>query len=131
MSQLWVDRRKEPILGYVPKNGEKKNSEWKGLITLKKNVCFYFLVHFSMLIPILESVFYDRNQKISIIQNFFFSWLSEVSRLGRLKWTLDLDSTGQKNTGNNFSSIRKNPAIPKIQSRLFRMLCYYSNREKG
>ena len=24
--RLWVSRRKEPILGYVPKNDEKKNS---------------------------------------------------------------------------------------------------------
>ena len=28
---LWVGRRKEPILGYVPKNNEKKNSVHKGL----------------------------------------------------------------------------------------------------
>ena len=26
---LRVSRRKEPILGYVPKNDEKKNSGWK------------------------------------------------------------------------------------------------------
>ena len=25
-SQLWVGKREEPILGYVPKNNEKKNS---------------------------------------------------------------------------------------------------------
>ena len=31
-SHLWVGRRKEPILGYVPKNYEKKNSVLKGLI---------------------------------------------------------------------------------------------------
>ena len=30
-SRLWVGRRKEPILGYVPKNYEKKNSVHKGL----------------------------------------------------------------------------------------------------
>ena len=30
-SRLWVGRRKEPILGYVPKNDEKKNSGCKGL----------------------------------------------------------------------------------------------------
>ena len=30
-SRLWVGRRKEPILGYVPKNDEKKNSVHKGL----------------------------------------------------------------------------------------------------
>ena len=29
--RLWVGRRKEPILGYVPKNDEKKNSVHKGL----------------------------------------------------------------------------------------------------
>ena len=28
-SRLWVGRRKEPILGYVPKNNEKKNSVHK------------------------------------------------------------------------------------------------------
>ena len=28
----WVGRRKEPILGYVPKNDEKKNSDHKGLM---------------------------------------------------------------------------------------------------
>ena len=31
-SRLWVGRRKEPILGYVPKNDEKKNSGGTGLI---------------------------------------------------------------------------------------------------
>ena len=30
-SRLWVGRRKEPILGYVPKNNEKKNLVHKGL----------------------------------------------------------------------------------------------------
>ena len=30
-SRLWVGRRKEPILGYVPKNDEKKNLVHKGL----------------------------------------------------------------------------------------------------
>ena len=30
-SRLWVSRRKEPILGYFPKNDEKKNSGGKGL----------------------------------------------------------------------------------------------------
>ena len=30
-SRLWVGRRKEPILGYVPKSDEKKNSGGKGL----------------------------------------------------------------------------------------------------
>ena len=30
-SRLWVGRRKEPILDYVPKNYEKKNSVHKGL----------------------------------------------------------------------------------------------------
>ena len=30
VSRLWVGRRKEPILGYVPKNDEKKNSGGKG-----------------------------------------------------------------------------------------------------
>ena len=31
-SRLWVGRRKEPILGYVPKNDEKNNLVLKGLI---------------------------------------------------------------------------------------------------
>ena len=30
-SRLWVGSHKEPILGYVPKNDEKKNSGGKGL----------------------------------------------------------------------------------------------------
>ena len=34
-SRLWVGRRKEPILGYVPKNDEKKNFVHKGLIREK------------------------------------------------------------------------------------------------
>ena len=29
--RLWVGRRKEPILGYVPKRVKKKNSDSKGL----------------------------------------------------------------------------------------------------
>ena len=36
-SRLWVGRRKEPILGYGPKNDEKKNLVHKGL---KTNVIF-------------------------------------------------------------------------------------------
>ena len=31
-SRLWVGRRKEPILGYVPKNDEKNNLVREGLI---------------------------------------------------------------------------------------------------
>ena len=31
VAPLWVGRRKEPILGYVPKNDEKKNFVQKGL----------------------------------------------------------------------------------------------------
>ena len=34
-SRLWVGRRKEPILGYVPKNEEKKNSGGEGLTLVK------------------------------------------------------------------------------------------------
>ena len=34
-SRLWVGRRKEPILGYVPKNYEKENSGSKGLRKIK------------------------------------------------------------------------------------------------
>ena len=33
-SRIWVGRRKEAILGYVPKNDEKKNLVYKGLSTL-------------------------------------------------------------------------------------------------
>ena len=33
-SRLWVGRRKEPILGYVPKNCERKNSGSNGLTAL-------------------------------------------------------------------------------------------------
>ena len=36
-SRLWVGRRKEPILGYVPKNYVKKNSGSKGLIVSLNN----------------------------------------------------------------------------------------------
>ena len=31
-------RRKEPILGYVPKNDEKKNSVHKGLMKMKMKI---------------------------------------------------------------------------------------------
>ena len=34
MSGIWVGRRKEPILGYAPKNDEKKNSGSKELKTM-------------------------------------------------------------------------------------------------
>ena len=34
-SRLWVGRRKEPILGYVSKNDEKKYSGIKGLTKMK------------------------------------------------------------------------------------------------
>ena len=34
-SRLWVGRRKKPILGYVSKNYEKKNSGTKGLMKIK------------------------------------------------------------------------------------------------
>ena len=37
-SRLWVGRRKEPILGYVPKNDEKKNSGGKGLKEFYQNI---------------------------------------------------------------------------------------------
>ena len=35
-SCLWVGRRKEPILGYVPKNDEKNNFVNKGLTEHEK-----------------------------------------------------------------------------------------------
>ena len=35
MSRLWVGIRKEPFLGYVPKNDEKKNLVHKGLKKIK------------------------------------------------------------------------------------------------
>ena len=41
-SRLWVGRRKEPILGYVSKNDEKKNSGGKGLIR-KENLMIHHL----------------------------------------------------------------------------------------
>ena len=43
-SRLWVGRRKEHILGYVPKNDEKKNSGGKGL---KKMRIYKFVLPFS------------------------------------------------------------------------------------
>ena len=51
-----------------------------------------------------------------------------VSFSDRLKWMLDLDSTGQK-TLNIISSIRIIPGVPKIKGRLFFMPCNYSNKE--
>ena len=36
-SRLRVGRRKEPIIGYVPKNDEKNNSGNKGLIILNSS----------------------------------------------------------------------------------------------
>ena len=48
-SRLWVGRRKEPILGYVPKNYERKNSGSNGLshlyssdlVLLRLNSCLW------------------------------------------------------------------------------------------
>ena len=40
-SRLWVGRRKQPILGYVPKNDEKKNSGGKGLKKIRPNAELY------------------------------------------------------------------------------------------
>ena len=34
-SRLWVGTRKQPILGHVPKNDEKRNSVHKGLKKMK------------------------------------------------------------------------------------------------
>ena len=43
-SRLWVGRRNEPILGYVPKNDEKKNLAHKGLNNpLQHELCFQFI----------------------------------------------------------------------------------------
>ena len=44
-SRLWVGRRKEPILGYVPRNDKKKNSGGKGL-SLKRKTWnpFYWVI---------------------------------------------------------------------------------------
>ena len=42
-SRLGVGRRKEPILGYVPKNYEKENSGSKGLNRTMK-FCKYLLM---------------------------------------------------------------------------------------
>ena len=38
--RLWVGRRKEPILGYVPKNYEKNNSGSKGLKHIADISCY-------------------------------------------------------------------------------------------
>ena len=35
-SRLWVGRRKEPVLGYVPKNDDKKNSGGEGLTKIQE-----------------------------------------------------------------------------------------------
>ena len=42
-SRLWVGRRKEPILGYVPKNDEKKNSVHKGLRRDHKKISYIWV----------------------------------------------------------------------------------------
>ena len=47
-SRLWVGRRKEPILGYVPKNDEKKNSVHKGLIIQGYHEWFWFWMRFKI-----------------------------------------------------------------------------------
>ena len=39
--ELWVGRRKEPILCYVAKNYEKKNSGSKGRIQSVHNLCVF------------------------------------------------------------------------------------------
>ena len=40
-SQLWVGRRKEPILGYVPKNNENENSGSNGLKESISSISFF------------------------------------------------------------------------------------------
>ena len=58
-SRLWVGSRKEPILGYVPKNDEKKknNSGSKRLIRKKKSLRFgYFAEHNHFLFFFIQSM---------------------------------------------------------------------------
>ena len=96
---------------------------YSSLITSKKQFYFLFcfLVYFSITIINLKSVFFffglqiNRDKNLHNPEKIKFSELSEVSGFGRRKWTLDLDSVGLKEPENSFSSIGKNPSIPKIQ----------------
>ena len=54
--RLWVGRRKEPILGYVPKNDEKKNLVHKGLNIFFVN--FRSMIVHPPLFAIKKSLFY-------------------------------------------------------------------------
>ena len=47
-SHLWVGRRKEPILGYVPKNDEKKNLVYKRL--MNPDLCFSCICLFLLMV---------------------------------------------------------------------------------
>ena len=51
-SRLWVGRRKEHILGYVPKSDEKKNLVHKGLKKLKFLNCINLLTPRRTLVPL-------------------------------------------------------------------------------
>ena len=66
-SCLWVGRRKEPILGYVPKNDEK-NLDHKGLIfnvfIASKILCYWKLYKHSL----VQSLY--KNNYVSITQMF-------------------------------------------------------------
>ena len=55
-SRLWVGRRKEPILGYVPKKDEKKNSGGKGL-GLYPTIAMDLMVNFIVRV----ALFFDDN----------------------------------------------------------------------
>ena len=52
-SRLWVGRRKEPILGYVPKNDEKKNSGSKGLSNAREK---FIAAEFMRINPCISSI---------------------------------------------------------------------------
>ena len=83
-SRLWVSRRKEPILGYVPKNDENKNSGSKGL-TNRKQICIggkYFLLFWKLIlifmfltyifIQTIENLKYNENIKFIFSLPFRF-----------------------------------------------------------
>ena len=81
-SRLWVGRRKEPILGYVPKKDEKKNSGGKGLrwYTMHHRRClkeWRFNCLQKMTLETLRYNFFFQNNFF-----FFFGFLGGGDRLG-------------------------------------------------
>ena len=67
-SCLWVGRRKEPILGYVPKNDDKKNLVHKGLNT-KTFGCSSF--YYPQIIPCFNSGNFSFASFVFTDANFF------------------------------------------------------------